>query len=56
MELMHSGPSEDTHKQAQAARKEVGKKMEALLDDKQKLAFEELKGKPFKTKDSKDGR
>ena len=55
MELMHSGPSEDAHKQAQTARKEVGKKMEALLDDKQKLAFEVLKGKPFKTKDSKDG-
>lgn len=51
LDLMHGGPSEDSHKQAQKLRKEVGKKMEALLDDKQKATFETLKGKAFKTKD-----
>lgn len=54
MELFTTGHDEATVKQSRDLRKEAGKKMEALLTEEQKKAFEGLKGTLVKWKD--DGR
>lgn len=49
MSLMQGGPDPDSMKQAQALRKEAGKKLEAVLTAEQLKKLESMRGKPFVT-------
>ncbi|MBI5707917.1 MAG: hypothetical protein HZC36_13110 [Armatimonadetes bacterium] len=46
---------ESTQKAAKAVQVATGKKIEKLLTDEQRAAFEKMKGEPMKKKDKKDG-
>jgi hypothetical protein len=51
-DLASEGPSPDMKKRFDDIRTKYGKKIEALLTDSQKRAYEDLKGKPFAPKAS----
>lgn len=46
---------ESTQKAAKAVQVATGKKIEKILTDEQRAAFEKMKGEPMKNKDKKDG-